>query len=136
MLEIISICLNIITIGLTIYELFCKKSSNSTKQYIQNNIIQQINPKYDINVSSTPMYKLDNVAIQNARWKSKRITQFAIILIYVSMAINFVSFIKRNTIHSITDITAIFYIPMRNTMLQLSIIFGITVYYFYCTWLE
>ena len=52
-----------------------KKSSNSTKQYIQNNIIQQINPKYDINVSSTPMYKLDNVAIQNARWKSKRITQ-------------------------------------------------------------
>ena len=122
MLEIISICLNIITIGLTIYELFCKKSSNSTKQYIQNNIIQQINPKYDINVSSTPMYKLDNVAIQNARWKSKRITQFAIILIYVSMAINFVSFIKRNTIHSITDITAIFYIPMRNTMLQLSII--------------
>ena len=122
MLEIISICLNIITIGLTIYELFCKKSSNSTKQHIQNNIIQQINPKYDINVSSTPMYKLDNVAIQNARWKSKRITQFAIILIYVSMAINFVSFIKRNTIHSITDITAIFYIPMRNTMLQLSII--------------
>ena len=52
MLEIISICLNIITIGLTIYELFSKKSSNGTKQYIQNNIIQQINPKYDINVSS------------------------------------------------------------------------------------
>ena len=44
MLEIISICLNIITIGLTIYELFSKKSSNDTKQYIQNNIIQQINP--------------------------------------------------------------------------------------------
>ena len=36
MLEIISICLNIITIGLTIYELFSKKSSNGTKQYIQN----------------------------------------------------------------------------------------------------
>lgn len=122
MLEIISICLNIITIGLTIYELFSKKSSNSTKQYIQNNIIQQINPKYDIKVSSASTYKLDNVAIKNARWKSKRITQSAIILIYVSMAINFVSFIKRNTLHSITDITAIFYIPMRNTMIQLSII--------------
>lgn len=122
MLEIISLCLNIITIGLTIYELFSKKSSNSTKQYIQNNIIQQINPKYDIKVSSAITYKLDNVAIKNARWKSKRITQSAIILIYVSMAINFVRFIKRNTIHSITDMTAIFYIPMRNTMIQLSII--------------
>ena len=55
MLEIISICLNVITIVLTIYELFWEKSSNSTKQYIQNNIIQQINPKYDIKVSSTPM---------------------------------------------------------------------------------
>ena len=52
MLEIISICLNIITIGLTIYELFCKKSSNSTKQHIQNNIIQQINPKYDMMLGS------------------------------------------------------------------------------------
>lgn len=122
MLEIISICLNIITIGLTIIELFSKKSSNSTKQYIQNNIIQQINPKYDIKVSSDPMYKLDNVTIKNAHWKSKRITQSAIILIYVSIAINFVSFIKQNTIHSITDFTAIFYIPMRNTMIQLSII--------------
>ena len=50
--EIISIFLNIITIALTIYELFWKKSSNSTKQYIQNNIIQQINPKYAIKVSS------------------------------------------------------------------------------------
>lgn len=39
MLEIISICLNIITIGLTIYELFSKKSSNGTKQYIQNNMM-------------------------------------------------------------------------------------------------
>ena len=66
MLEIISICLNVITIVLTIYELFRKKSSNSTKQYIQNNIIQQINPKYDIKVSPTPTYKLDNVAIKNA----------------------------------------------------------------------
>lgn len=122
MLEIISICLNVITIVLTVYELFWKKSSNSTKQYIQNNIIQQINPKYDIKVSSTPMCKLDNVTIQNARWKSKRITQFAIILIYLSMAINFVNYIKINTIHSVTDFTAIFYIPMRNTMIQLSII--------------
>ena len=108
MLEIISICLNVITIVLTIYELFWKKSSNSTKQYIQNNIIQQINPKYDIKVSSTPMYKLDNVAIKNARWKST--------------AINFVNYIQINTIHSVTDFTAIFYIPMRNTMIQLSII--------------
>lgn len=122
MLEIISICLNIITIGLTIYELFSKKSSNSTKQYIQNNIIQQINPKYDIKVSSALTYKLDNVAIRNAHWKSKRITLSAIILIYVVMVINFVSFIKRNTIHSSTDIIAIFYIPIWNTMIQLSII--------------
>ena len=69
MLEIISICLNIITIGLTIYELFSKKSSNGTKQYIQNNIIQQINPKYDINVSSGPTCKLDSVAIKiTADW--------------------------------------------------------------------
>ena len=56
------------------------------------------------------------------RWKSERITQFAVILIYVSMAINFVNFIKRNTIHSVTDLTAIVYIPVRNTMIQLSII--------------
>lgn len=122
MLEIISICLNIITIGLTIYELFSKKSSNGTKQYIQNNIIQQINPKYDINVSSGPTCKLDSVAIKNMRWKSERITQSAVSLIYVSMAINFVNFIKRNTIHSVTDLTAIVYIPVRNTMIQLSII--------------
>lgn len=122
MLEIISICLNIITIGLTIYELFSKNSSNNAKQYIQKTIIRQINPKYDIKVSFAPMYKIDSVAIKNMRWKSKRITQFAMILIYVSMAINFVNFIKRNTIHSITDLVAIFYIPMRNTMIQLSII--------------
>ena len=38
------------------------------------------------------------------------------------MAINFVNFIKRNTIHSVTDLTAIVYIPVRNTMIQLSII--------------
>lgn len=122
MQEIISICLNIITIGLTIYELFSKNSSNSAKQYIQETIIRQINPKYDIKVSFAPMYKIDTVATKNMRWKSKRITQFAMILIYISMAINFVNFIKRNTIHSVTDLNAIFYIPMRNTMIQLSII--------------
>lgn len=122
MQEIISICLNIITIGLTIYELFSKNSSNSAKQYIQETIIRQINPKYDIKVSFAPIYKMDTVAIKNMRWKSKRITQFAMILIYVSMAINFVNYIKRNTIHSVTDLNAIFYIPMRNTMIQLSII--------------
>lgn len=122
MQEIISICLNIITIGLTIYELFSKNSSNSAKQYIQETIIRQINPKYDIKVSFAPMHKIDTVAIKNMRWKSKRITQFAMILIYVSMAINFVNFIKRNTIHSVTDLNAIFYIPVRNTMIQLSII--------------
>ena len=50
MLEIISICLNVITIGLTIYELFLKKPSDNVSQYIQNILIQQINPKYDIEV--------------------------------------------------------------------------------------
>lgn len=122
MLEIISICLNVITICLTIYELFWKKSSSKTNQYIQNNIIQQINPKYDINVAYYPVDKLNSIEIQNARWKSKRITQVAIILIYLSMFINFVGYIKVNAIHSITDFTAIVYIPIRNTMIQLSLI--------------
>ena len=53
MLEIISICLNVITIGLTIYELFLKKPSDNVSQYIQNILIQQINPKYDIEVTIT-----------------------------------------------------------------------------------
>lgn len=121
MLEIISICLNVITIGLTVYELFARKSSNHTKQYIQNNIIQQINPKYDIKISSNQTDRLTNREVQNARWKSKRITQFAIALIYLSMIINFVNYIKINTIQSMTDFTAIIYIPIRNTMIQLSI---------------
>ena len=123
MLEIISICLNVITIGLTIYELFLKKPSDNVSQYIQNILIQQINPKYDIEVQSQYMAgKIDSVEIQNARWKSKRITQIVIIMIYLSMAINFMSYIKANTISSLTDITAIFYIPLRNTMIQLSTI--------------
>lgn len=123
MLEIISICLNVITIGLTIYELFLKKPSDNVSQYIQNILIQQINPKYDIEVQSQYMAgKIDSVEIQNAHWKSKRITQIVIIMIYLSMAINFMSYIKANTISSLTDITAIFYIPLRNTMIQLSTI--------------
>ena len=121
MLEIISICLNVITIGLTIYELFWKKLSDNVSRYIQNTFIQQINPRYDVEI---PTYyvagKSDSVVEQNARWKSKRITQIVIILIYVSVAINFMSYIKTNTISSITDITAIIYIPLRNTMIQLS----------------
>lgn len=101
MLEIISICLNVITIGLTIYELFLKKPSDNVSQYIQNILIQQINPKYDIEVQSQYMAgKIDSVEIQNARWKSKRITQIVIIMIYLSMAINFMSYIKANTISS------------------------------------
>lgn len=123
MLEIISICLNVITIGLTIYELFWKKPSDNVSQYIQNNFIQQINPKYNIETLSHHVVgKIDSVKVQNARWKSKRITQIVIILIYFSMAINFMSYIKTNTISSLTDITAIIYIPLRNTMIQLSII--------------
>lgn len=120
MLEIISICLNVITIGLTIYELFWKKLSDNVSQYIQNTFIQQINPRYDVEIPTQYVVgKSDSAVEQNARWKSKRITQIVIILIYVSVAINFLSYIKTNTISSITDITATIYIPLRNTMIQL-----------------
>ena len=67
MLESISICLNVIGIGLTIYELFGKKSSNNANQSIQINIIQQINPRYAIEVeyNSNLTSKLSNNEMKN-----------------------------------------------------------------------
>lgn len=131
MLEIISVCLSIISICLTIYELFWKRTSDNISYYIQTIIVQQINPKYDVEIPIYPVREKmdfpagecpDSIKIENARWKLKRITQIVAILIYVSMIINFVSYINTNAISSMTDIMAIVYIPLSNTMRQLSVI--------------
>lgn len=129
MLNIIGTILNIIIIGLTIYELFFKKSSNSVNQYIQINLIQQINPRYNVQLNYE-IEKNNNVALKNAEWKTKRIFQAIVILIYISLGINVLEYIKDNTIATITDFTAIFYIPLRNMLIYLSsilIIFCIIV---------
>lgn len=122
MLEIISILLSVITIALTIYELFFKNSSNAANQCIQKNLILQINPMYSIDVNYHPIDNSNNIDIDNALWKSKRMTQFVIVLLYISLATNFLNYIKLNKIESLTGLTAMVYLPLKNTMLQLSII--------------
>lgn len=124
MLEIIPLCLEVIMIGLTIYGLFRKKDATSASKYIQNNFIQLINPKYNIEISSYYMVRqMDNVKLQNAREKSKAITSAIIYLIYFALIINFISYIKIkvNSMDSLMDIIAVAFIPFRNTSMQLSI---------------
>lgn len=119
MLNVVEIILSIITIGLTIYELFFAKSSNSANQYIQINLIQQINPRYNIQLN----YEIDknsNIALKNAQWKTKRIFQAIVILIYISLGINVIEYVKDSTIATVTDFTAIIYFPLRNMLIYLS----------------
>ena len=118
MLNIVEIILNIIIIALTIYELFFIKSSNSTNQYMQVNLIQQINPRYNIQFN----YETDknNIALKNAQWKTKRIFKVIMLLIYIALVINVLEYVKDITIASTTDITAIFYLPLCNMLIYLS----------------
>lgn len=121
MLDIMGIILNIIAIVLTIYELFFKKTSDSVNQYNQINLIQQINPRYNVQLN----YDVNNnnsIALKNAQWKTKRIFQAIVGLTYISLGINFFHYIKDNAITTVTDFAAIAYLPFRNMLIYLSII--------------
>lgn len=121
MLDIISLVINLIMIALTIYELFCKKSSDTVNQYTQIKIIFPINSTYNIRTSSS-ISELDEISIQNARWKSKRIIQVFMILICLSLIINLISYVQKNPINFTNGLTTTICMPVRNTMIQLSII--------------
>lgn len=134
MFDIISITLDIIAIGISIYALFKDSSSkeynNSSQIKVLKQIIlvQQINPNYNIhNEYNIPNNYKDIISanedeIKNTNWVSKRLFQLAIVLIYISLAVNFVSYFNsQQGFNSITDLTATVYLPMKNTLFQLSL---------------
>lgn len=119
MLEIIETCIAIIGIGLSVYELFIKKKSDEKAQFIQNNLIQQINPKYEIHISYLNG-EVDNTEIKNMQWKSNRIRQFVAIIFSAILIVNFLIHLKTQSIQSLTDITSIIYMPLRGTMIYIT----------------
>lgn len=58
--------------------------------------------------------------MKNAQWKTKRIFQAIVILIYISLGISVIEYVKDSTIATVTDFTAIIYFPLRNMLIYLS----------------
>jgi len=132
--DIISLALDFVAIGISIYALFKDSNSKDTEKSPQIKVlkqvvlVQQINPNYNIhNGFNVPNDYSERIAqnedeIKNANWVSKRLFQLAGILIYVSLGINFISYLNTSQgIDSITSLTAMIYLPIRNTLLQLSL---------------
>ena len=129
MLDIIGTVLNIIMIGLTIYQLFFKKITDDVNQCIQVNLIKQINPRYNVQLSYEVM-KNNSIALKNAQWKAKRIFQVIVYLIYIFLGVYLIDYIKNNTITTMTDTMAVVCLPFRRMLIYLSsflIIFCIIV---------
>lgn len=134
MYDIISIVLDVIAIGISIYALFKDNASKDFEKSSQIKVlrqiilVQQINPNYNIhkefNVPTgyNDIIRKNEDDIKNANWFSKRLFQVIVILIYLSLVLNFISYYNNyQWTNSITDFTAIIYIPIRNTLVQLSI---------------
>lgn len=132
--DIISIVLDVIAIGISIYALFKDNASKDFEKASQIKVlrqiilVQQINPNYNIHKEFNIPTGYNNIIrrnedeIKNANWISKKLFQLIVILIYLSLVLNCISYFNDyQQIDSITDFTAIVYLPMRNTLFQLSV---------------
>lgn len=119
MWEIFGSILEVVAIALTVYEMFFKKSSDVSNNDTQINLIQQINPQYNIQYNVYEREQPETSEIKNAKWKSKRMFSTVNWLIIISIAINFIGSIKIAEFDSITDFTAMIYFPFRKTIFHL-----------------